>query len=231
MKLSINKLLIGLLFVFSLVLIPAGVAKANVYTAVCTRENDNLDMDRWFNFSLNVTVNSPMSLTASGGVSINNGCDNDIVVYVHSDQDGTDRTLFSGSISSSPGGARTFSFNTGGYHYIDFTVNISANKNHNYFIFNGSIFHFVLPTPPALPDPTVTITANGVAGNITVPYNAAVPISWTSTNATTCTCTYGPSNLSCGTGAAFIGNSTPAVPINIPSNFTATTTINVTCSN
>lgn len=113
--------------------------------------------------------------------------------------------------------------------YATKTYNISCLDSKGYTATGTTTIN--VDTPPALPDPTVTITANGVAGNITVPYNAAVPISWTSTNATTCTCTYGPSNLSCGTGAAFIGNSTPAVPINIPSNFTATTTINVTCSN
>ena len=64
--------------------------------------------------------------------------------------------------------------------------------------------------------PTVSITANGTAGSVTVSYNTAATIAWTSSNATSCSIS--PSGWTGTSGSQSSGN------------LTATTTYMVTCN-
>ena len=74
--------------------------------------------------------------------------------------------------------------------------------------------------PPS--NPSVTVWADSAS----IPYNGTDNVHWTSTNATSCSCTYGPSNnIPCGTG---IGNTVNAA--NNPYTLAQTTTFNVSCT-
>jgi hypothetical protein len=225
MKLSINKLLIGLLFVFSVILIPTNVVKANVYTAGC---GNNI----WVDIDLNVSVDSPnMIVTASGGVNNNYGCYGGIVVYAHTDQDPTDRTMFSGAITPSLGGAVAFTFATGGYHSIGFSGNIITDMNYGIGSPSMTVYIVppVVPPPPPAPVLSVQVFADGLSAK-TVAYDHTATITWkTSADATACTCTYSPvgtGNGSCGSG---IGSQVQAS--GVPANLKANTTFSVNCVN
>src|SRR6185295_11348884 len=69
--------------------------------------------------------------------------------------------------------------------------------------------------PP--PPPTVDILANGVQGPITIAYNATASLSWTSTNATSCTVTPGSYTGTSNTGVT-------TAPL------TASTTFTINCT-
>lgn len=78
---------------------------------------------------------------------------------------------------------------------------------------------------PSLPAPVVTVKANGT-NPLTVDYGTSVNITWTSQNATSCSCSY--SEGSCGTSTL---NNTTIQASGNPYTLAATKTFTVTCSN
>jgi len=225
MKLSINKLLIGFLFVFSFILIPMDVAKANTYTVAwgALRQCQTT-------FDVNLYVDSPNKrITAAGGISNNSGCAGTIRVNGQdSVSTGLARLIFSGSTSLPIGGAATFTFTTNGTYYIVITGSVS-DINANYSFTAGTLSATIGP-----PDPTVTVYAQNmtIAGSqksasaLTVPYNTDVNITWISTNATSCTCTF--SGGGCGTST--INNTSQSASGN-SYTLQQSKTFSVSCSN
>ena len=96
-------------------------------------------------------------------------------------------------------------------------------------------YYFELPYLVVAPAPTVTITATGVtpvtppSNPLSIPYSTGVNIFWTSTNASTCTCTYNGTPGDCGSGPAFAGTDIGASG-NGTYSLTQSKTFNVTCS-
>lgn len=215
MKLSVNKILIGLLFVFGVVLIPTSVVKADTL--------ELFDGNRTFNITLDLR-------TRQTGIVENESIEN-VVKGDHVQASGnfpcaTERCSYSylkvkiDPFSSNPSG-ELYLFGVRGnpppygvgdlYGDADFT---GYGREWNKAIFTGIVegvqFTYEIPfyydpdfTPSSATSPTVKVWAQNVdvplskkSNPLTVPQDTKVNISWNSENAKTCSCTYG-SGLDC----------------------------------
>lgn len=233
MKLSsVNKILIGLLFVFSVVLIPTSVVKADTFQAYNPNNPGDwgitVEVGLAFSdtgYSTSDPTGKDKYVTAWGNFACDYDCWGTFLLARINGLTG-DTPLTEGDSPSYYTGGKTLNYYPYGGNTL--TAPIFYNPGWNVVVFSGQIgsggmeprlidygmyFNYV----PEVIAPTVTVKANEQS-SLTVPYgNNSVRITWESTGALSCSESGGRG----GTGKT--GNFTVT-------NMTDTTTFNVECS-
>lgn len=226
MKLSINKLLIGLLFVFSVALIPT-VARADTFQVDSGYNSFLVTLELAFQsggYSTSDPVGQDKYIYASGSFECIYNCWGTYLSARVNGMTGDVLLLAGDSAITYGGGALMNYYEYGGTTYTTPPVFYSPGWNTVTFTgstegqsFSYSMSFFYDPPAPPVPALTVTVKANEQS-SLAVPYgNNSVRITWESTGATSC-------SESGGRGGT---NTTGFFDI---TNMTATTTFNITCT-
>jgi len=232
MKLSsVNKILIGLLFVFSVVLIPTSVVKADTFQAYNPNNPGDwgitVEVGLAFSdtgYSTSDPTGKDKYVTAWGNFACDYDCWGTFLLARINGLTG-DTPLTEGDSPSYYTGGKTLNyypyggntltapiFYSPGGHSVVFSGQIGSGGGEPRLIDYGMYFNYV----PEVIAPTVTVTANGQS-SLAVPYgNNSVTIYWTSTGALSC-------SESGGRGGT---NTTGSFVV---TNMTDTTTFNVEC--
>lgn len=219
---SVNILLPFLLLVASLGFIPTHSASAQSFLISYTTSPYNCTVIGTVGLD-NTTYAENATIVATGSWS--GSCNGQMppnftggLMATSSNAGSTAQTIV--TLNGGAGGTNSINFNSGPSASIGSNTYITFNPSTTIGSTSITLYYTVMA-------PTVTVYGNNV-NPLTVPYNSPVNITWTSYYATSCTCTYGPSNTDCTPAGATTGQNIKAK--DDPYTLGKTTAFNVVCN-